>query len=258
MAWLRLHTIAVGDIFHCLRPHKETTRMLATIGTVENFIITPSPILDDSEQGYHLEERLQVTLKSAIDEQPLVIEFHLGNSSTAPSEQVLATWLVEDELVAALCTGISARPIAQQRRAAQDDEQATRMDTMVVLAGHSMVALSEGIDLREAVKSVRTAHKRAQRDYLLRRNAERVEQLKARLPERVQRLRSRQGAPVPEDADMAVETPPNEPRRSPDLVEQIRAQLPERIRQFTDRRVAQSGEGDAFTAADANHNGRLH
>ena len=105
--------------------------MLATIGTVESFITTLSPILDDSDQGYHLEEHLQVTLKSAIDEQPLLIEFRLGDTSTAPSEQVLSTWLVEDEMVAAMCTGVSARSVAlKQRREAQGDEHTARTDTI--------------------------------------------------------------------------------------------------------------------------------
>ena len=231
--------------------------MLVTIGTVENFIITPSPILDDSEQGYHLEERLQVTLKSAIDEHPLMIEFRLGDTSAAPSEQVLATWLVEDELVAAYCTGISARPVVQKQRGeAQGGEHTARTDAMVVLAGQSMVALSEGIDLREAVKSVRVAHKRAQRDYLLRRNAERVEQLKAQLPERIQQLKRRQGVQVPvqapENASTEAETSSSEPWRNADRVEQFRAQLPERIRQFTERRAAHEEEED-----ETSPNGRM-
>jgi hypothetical protein len=234
--------------------------MLATIGTVENFNITLSPILDESEQGYHLEEHLQVTLKSAIDEQPLMIEFRLGDTSTAPSEQVLSTWLVEDELVAALCTGISTRSVAvKQRREAQGDEQTARTDTTVALSGQSMVALREGIDLREAVKTARVAHKRAQRDYLLHRNAERVEQLRAHLPERIQQLqlKRRQGVQAPENASTAAETSPNEPRRNADRVEQPKANLPERIRQFTERRAAQNGEGDEFTAADTSPNGRM-
>jgi hypothetical protein len=232
--------------------------MLATIGTVENFSMTLSPILDDSEQGYHLEEHLQVTLKSAIDEQPLVVEFRLGGSSAAPSEQVLATWLVEDELVAALCTGISTRPVtSRQRREAQGDEPAARTDTMVVLAGQSMVALSEGIDLREAVKTTRVVHKQAQRDYLLRRNAERVEQLRAHLPERIQQLKRRQAMQAPENVTTSVETSPNESRRGADRAELLRAQLPERIRQFTERRAAQDGEKDGLASADTSPNGRM-
>ena len=37
--------------------------MLVCIGTVDNFILMPSPVLDESEQGFHLEQRLQVTLQ---------------------------------------------------------------------------------------------------------------------------------------------------------------------------------------------------
>jgi hypothetical protein len=120
-----------------------------------------------------------------------------------------------------------------------------------------MVALSEGTDLREAAKGCRAAYKRAQRDFLLRRNAERVEQLKAHLPERVQHLKMRQSMQGPENAATAVEAIPNEPRRGTDRVEQFRSQLPERIRQFTERRAAQTGEGDEFTSADSSPNGRI-
>lgn len=49
-----------------------------------------------------------------------MIEFRLGDASTAPSEQVLATWQVDDELVAAICTGINVHPIVpKQHREAQ-------------------------------------------------------------------------------------------------------------------------------------------
>ncbi len=65
--------------------------MLVCIGTVDNFILVPSPILDDSEQGFHLEQRLQVTLQSAANERQLMIEFRLGEGSYAPAEQLLNT-----------------------------------------------------------------------------------------------------------------------------------------------------------------------
>ncbi len=232
--------------------------MLATIGTVENFMTMPSPILDDSEQGYHLEERLQVTLKSAVDERQLMIEFRLGDTSATPSEQVLAKWLEEDELVAALCTGISARPSVQKqdkssRREAQVGEQTAHPDGMVVLAGQTMVALSEGIDLREAVKSTRAAYKRAQRDNTLRRNAERVEQFKAQLPERVRRLKERQIPQAQEDDSTSYETSPSGLQRNAEL---FKAQLPEFNRQLKERQTAQAQE-DGFTPPDTGPNARI-
>ena len=53
--------------------------MFAVIGTVDNYTILPSPVLDDSDpKGYRIEQRLQVTLKLA------------ANASSTPSSSASA------------------------------------------------------------------------------------------------------------------------------------------------------------------------
>jgi len=176
--------------------------MLVCIGTVDNFIVLPSPVLDESPQGYHLEQRLQVTLQAAANERQLLIEFRLGEGSEAPSEQLLTAWLESGDLVEALCTGLSARPFLQakdktyrrQGKAVQVGDETAHLDTMVVFAGASMATLSEAKPLEEAVKAARASYKRGQREYRAQRNAERVKQLEAQVGERVRQLRERQAA----------------------------------------------------------------
>jgi hypothetical protein len=188
---------------------KEYTAMLACIGPVDNFIVLPSPVPDDSEQGYHLEQRLQVTLQAAANErQQFMIEFRLGEGSDAPSEQVLNAWLESGDLVEALCTGLTARPFKQQedktyRRKGKEvkvGEETIHLDTMVVFAGASMAPLAEAKPLQEAVKVARAAYKRGQREYRVQRNAERVKQMEAQMGERIKQLRERKAA---EDAAKA-------------------------------------------------------
>src|SRR5689334_14596793 len=85
--------------------------MYAYIGTIDNFTILPSPVLDESApQGYRIEQRLQVTIKAASNEQTQTVEFRLGDESASPSEEQLTKWLESGELVQAFCTGLSARP----------------------------------------------------------------------------------------------------------------------------------------------------
>ncbi len=120
--------------------------MLVCIGTVDNFIVLPSPVLDESPQGYHLEQRLQVRLQAAANDRQLMIEFRLGEGSEAPSEQLLTAWLESGDVVEALCTGLSARPFVQhkdktyrrQGKAVQVGDETAHLDTMVVFAGASM------------------------------------------------------------------------------------------------------------------------
>ena len=176
--------------------------MLVCIGTVDNFIVLPSPVLDESAQGYHLEQRLQVTLQAAANERQLLVEFRLGEGSEAPSEQLLTAWLESGDLVEALCTGLTARPFVQQRdktyrrqgKAVQVGEETAHLDTMVVFAGASMAPLSEAKPLEEAVKAARASYKRGQREYRAQRNAERVKLMEAQVGERVKLLRERQAA----------------------------------------------------------------
>jgi hypothetical protein len=177
--------------------------MLVCIGTVDNFIVLPSPVPDESEQGYHTEQRLQVTLQAAANErQQFMIEFRLGEGSDAPSEHVLNTWLESGDLVEALCTGLTARPFKQdkdktyrrQGKAVQVGDETVHLDTMVVFAGASMAPLTEAKPLQEAVKAARAAYKRGQREYRQQRNAERVKQMEAQMGERIQQLRERKAA----------------------------------------------------------------
>ena len=77
--------------------------MFAVIGTVDNYTILPSPVLDDADpKGYRIEQRLQVTLKLAANErQQYTVEFRLGDESQAPSTDLLTKWLESGELVQA-------------------------------------------------------------------------------------------------------------------------------------------------------------
>src|SRR5258708_22535465 len=182
--------------------------MLVCIGTVDNFILMPSPVPDESEQGFHLEQRLQVTLQAAANERQLMIEFRLGEGSEAPSEQLLNAGLESGDLVEALCTGLTARRFKQdkdktyrrQGKAVQVGEETVHLDTMVVFAGASMALLADAKPLGEAVKAARAAYKRGQREYRAQRNAERVKQMEAQMGERIKQLRARHAA---EDAPHA-------------------------------------------------------
>src|SRR5258708_40284122 len=109
--------------------------MLVCIGTVDNFILMPSPVPDESTQGFHLEQRLQVTLQAAANERQLMIEFRLGEGSETPSEQLLNSWLEAGDLVEALCTGLTARPFKQ------DKDKTYRRQGKAVKGGHETVHL---------------------------------------------------------------------------------------------------------------------
>jgi hypothetical protein len=174
--------------------------MLVCIGTVDNFIVLPSPVLDVSPQGYHLEQRLQVTLQAAANDRQLMIEYRLGEGSDAPSEQLLNAWLESGDLVEALCTGLTARPFIQnkdktyrrQGKAVQVGDETAHLDTMVVFAGASMSTLADAKPIAEAVKAARASYKRGQREYRAQRNAERVKQMEAQVADRVKQMRERQ------------------------------------------------------------------
>ena len=176
--------------------------MLVCIGTVDNFILMPSPVLDESAQGFHLEQRLQVTLQAAANERQLMIEYRLGEGSDAPSEQLLNAWLESGDLVEALCTGLTARPFIQnkdktyrrQGKAVQVGDETAHLDTMVVFAGASMSTLADAKPIAEAVKAARASYKRGQREYRAQRNAERVKQMEAQVADRVKQMRERQAA----------------------------------------------------------------
>jgi hypothetical protein len=179
--------------------------------SVDTFILVPSPVLDDSEQGFHLEQRLLVTLQSTANERQLMIEFRTGEGSDAPAEQLLNQWLESGELVEALCSGLTARPFKQdesktyQRKGKeiQVGDETAHIDTMVAFAGAAMAPLSAARPLEEAVKSARASYKRGQRECRAQRNAERATQMEAQVFDRVKQLRERKAA---EDAAKATVT----------------------------------------------------
>jgi hypothetical protein len=188
-------------------PIKEHTQMLITMGSVDNFNTVVQPVPDESEQGWHREERLQVSLKLAANERPALIEFRLGEDSQAPSTQLLTQWLESGEVVQAYCTGISARPFVQKEgktyrtrgKAVELEQQRgdelikvnANLDAMIVFLGHAMAPLSGGMTAEEALKQTRAAYKRGQRLYRERRNAERAEQMEVQLEERARQMLAR-------------------------------------------------------------------
>jgi hypothetical protein len=199
--------------------------MYGYIGTIDNFTILPTPVLDETAaEGYRIEQRLQVTIKAASNEQAQTVEFRLGDESQAPAEQQLVSWLESGEIVIAYCTGLNARPFVHQEgktyrskgREVQIGEVTAALDAFVVLAGVSMAPLSGGPALEDVVRQVRAAYKRSQRDYRQRRNAERVKQLEAQLPERVRAMQERrvtQAAQAVEASTAAADAPASNGRK---------------------------------------------
>jgi hypothetical protein len=179
--------------------------MFAVIGTVDNYTLLPSPVLDDADpKGYRIEQRLQVTLKLAANErQQYTVEFRLGDESQAPSTDLLTKWLESGELVQAYCAGLAARPFVHSKektyqrrgRAVQIGEQTAELGAFVVFAGSAMAVLEPGSPLEEQVKQARAMFKRSQRTYRDQRNAARVAQMEAQmeaqLEERVRQMQER-------------------------------------------------------------------
>jgi hypothetical protein len=178
--------------------------MYDAIGTVANFIVVPNLVPDESEPtGGRRDDRLQVTLELASNEKTVTVEFRLGEGSEAPAEGQLTKWLEDGELVQAFCTGCTAKPFLHRpdktyRNAGKEVEVAdgvtAELDAFVVFAGVSMAPLSGGPALEDLVKKVRAAHKRSQRDYRLRSNAERLRELEEQLPARLKAMQERRAA----------------------------------------------------------------
>ncbi len=134
--------------------------MFAVIGTVDNYTILPSPVLDDADpKGYRIEQRLQVTLKLAANErQQYTVEFRLGDESQAPSTDLLTKWLESGELVQAYCAGLAARPFVHSKektyqrrgRAVQIGDQTAELDAFVVFAGSAMAVARTWLAARGA------------------------------------------------------------------------------------------------------------
>jgi hypothetical protein len=190
--------------------------MFDVIGSIDNFITLPSPVIDDSvPEGYRMEQRLQVGLKTAADERQITVEFRLGDGSDAPAEQQLNTWLETGELVQAFCTGLAARPFVHQEgktyrtrgKEVQIGDAKASLDAFVVFAGFAMSAMegTGALSIDEAVRKARAAYKRGQRAYRERRSAERLKQLEAQLPERIKQLQERKAAQEAEKLAQAEE-----------------------------------------------------
>jgi hypothetical protein len=189
--------------------------MFDVIGSIDNFITLPSPVIDESvPAGYRMEQRLQVGLKTAADERQITVEFRLGDGSDAPAEQQLNAWLETGELVQAFCTGLAARPFVHREgktyrtrgKEVQIGDAKAALDAFVVFAGFAMSPLGEGsLSIEEAVRKARAAYKRGQRAYRERRSAERLKQLEAEMPERIKQLQERKAAQDAEKQAQAAE-----------------------------------------------------
>jgi hypothetical protein len=190
--------------------------MFAAVGTVDNFITLPTPVLDESQpEGYRLEQRLQVTLKSAADERQVTVEFRLGADSEAPAETVLNTWLETGDTVQAFCTGLAARPFVHQEgktyrtrgKEVQIGDGKAALDAFVVFAGFAMAPLGDtALTLEEAVRKAKAAYKRGQRTYRAQRSAERLKQMQEDLPKRIEAMKERRAAQEAEKAQAAEAT----------------------------------------------------
>jgi hypothetical protein len=171
--------------------------MYFVIGTIDNAITLPTPVLDDSQQGYHLEDRMQVTVKSAANDKTTTVEFRLGPDSDAPTEQQLIAWMENGDLVRVVCSTVSARPFIHQdgkqyRSRGSEKEingQTAVLDTLIIFAGQSITPATDAINIDDEVRKARGAYKRAQREFRQRLNAERVEKTKAQMDERVAKMR---------------------------------------------------------------------
>ncbi len=193
--------------------------MIDVIGTLDNFTILPSPVLDDTAaDGYRIEQRLQVSLKAASNEKPFTIEFRLGadgQSGDAPSESQLTQWIESGELVQAFCSGLSARPFVHQPekqyrtrgKEVQIGAETAALDAFVVFAGVGMAPLANGPALEEIVRKSRVAFKQNQRAYRAQRNSERVAQMEAQMGERVRQLKERQATQTTASADGTAAAP---------------------------------------------------
>jgi len=179
--------------------------VIDVIGPVDNFTVLPTPVLDENEpSGVRVEQRLQVTLKSAADEEALTIEFRPGTDgrfdADAPSEALLNQWIESGELIQAFCSSVRSQPFQhkpgktyrKKGKTIQVGAETVEMESFMVFAGVSMAPLVGNPDLEERVRKARASYKAKQREYRAKRNAERVAQMEAQMGERVQQLRERQ------------------------------------------------------------------
>src|SRR6185437_11252974 len=171
--------------------------MLMLISTIDNAITLPTPVLDESAQGYHLEDRMQVTVKSVANDKSYTVEFRLGEGSDAPAEAQLIAWMEGGDTVRVVCSGVTARPFVHQdgkqyRSRGSEKEingSAAVLDTLIIFAGQSISPASDAFDLEDEMRKARGSYKKAQREFRQRLNAERVEKAKAQMDERVAKMK---------------------------------------------------------------------
>ncbi|GEM_PF-1663272 len=181
--------------------------VIDVIGTVDNYTILPTPVLDDNEPtGVRIEQRMQVSLKAASDEAVLTIEFRPGSDGRfggdAPAENLLTQWIESGDLIQAFCASVRSQPFQHKEgktyrkkgKQIQVGNETVEMDTFVVFAGVSMAPLVGGPALEEQVRKARSAYKQNQREYRAKRNAERVAQMEAQMAERVKQLQEQRAA----------------------------------------------------------------
>lgn len=186
---------------------KAITPVIDAFFTIDNFITMPMPVLDETEQGYHLEQRLQVSGKSAADEKQIMVEFQIGEHyPETPGEGELTKWMEDGELLHAFCLNVVARPFAQKedeesrkkyRRVGKEvkiGDTIAHLDTMIVYNGYRMIPVASNPDPIEILKTVHGAYKRRQRDYLTRRNAEKLNDRMAQIPTQVEEMKKRRAA----------------------------------------------------------------
>jgi hypothetical protein len=186
--------------------------MIVHFATADNCLVLPQPIPDESEKHYHLEERMQVSLRAPDNDKQYTIEFRLDEGSNAPTQAQVDDWIESGELLRVVCSGVSARAFAHQegkqyRSRGSEKEingQTVTLDTMVIFAGQSITLASDPFDVEDEVRKARGAYKKAQRAFRQRINAEKVEKAKAGIEERVAKM---QEAAKAREAAAAAGTP---------------------------------------------------
>lgn len=173
--------------------------MLMAIGTIDNVAKLPAPVLDDSQQGYHVEERLQVTLRSSANDRQMTIEYRPSSDPAAsgiPTVQDLIAWMKGGEVMRCVCSGVTARPFIQQEgkqyrsRGSEKDlnGQTVALDAMIIFAGISAAPVTENLDLDAEIRKARGAFKEQQWEYRDQFNQQRAQKALDEMPDRAAKM----------------------------------------------------------------------
>ncbi|MBA3826296.1 MAG: hypothetical protein H0X24_20645 [Ktedonobacterales bacterium] len=199
--------------------------MIIHIATADNAFVLPTPVLDESEQGYHLEDRMQVTVRSPANDKTATVEFRLDEGSDAPSLDQVDAWIESGDLLRVVCSGVTARPFTHQegkqyRSRGSEKEingQTVTLDTLIIFAGQSIALASAPFDAEEEVRKARGSYKKAQRAYRQRSNAERLAKTNAGMEERIAKMReaakAKEAAAATPGAAPATDAPSGNGRR---------------------------------------------